>query len=46
MNCLGRFSSNMKRFNVSVEKFNLPLLYKTEGLNGMLFFTRCAELTE
>lgn len=44
---LGRFSSNMKRFNASVEKFNLPLLYKEEGLKWYTFFkNRCAELTK
>jgi hypothetical protein len=44
---LGRFSSNMKRFNASVEKFNLPHLYKSEGLKWYTFFSsRCDELTE
>ena len=44
---LGRFSSNMKRFNAAVEKFNLPKLYKEEGLKWYNFFkTRRNQLTE
>ena len=35
---LGRFSSNMKRFKLGIDKFNIPTLYKEEGEKWYSFF--------
>lgn len=35
---LGRFSSNMKRFGASIEKFDIPKLYNIEGEKWYRFF--------
>ncbi|MFL0136913.1 hypothetical protein, partial [Tenacibaculum maritimum] len=41
---LGRFTSNMQRFKVSINKFDKPEQYKKEGLNWFTYFKENFEL--